>query len=186
LLGAKGKNSPTFASYLMIIFLIGFMGSGKSHLGKELAALMKYKFVDTDAVIEEKKKKTVAEIFSVEGEESFRAMEKKTLQGLLKKSKTVIATGGGMPCHDNNIEPMNKNGITVYLEAGVGFLFHRLMNEKKERPLISNLSDIELMEYISGTLNNRKPFYEQCRLKVNAEKITAEKLKEKIKNLKMS
>jgi len=159
------------------------MGSGKSHLGKELAVLMKYSFVDTDALIEEKQKKTIADIFSSEGEESFRAMEKKTLQSLLKKAKTVIATGGGMPCHDNNMQVMNEHGLTVYLECGVGFLFHRLMAEKKERPLISNLSDIDLMEYISGTLNNRKVFYEQCRLKVNAEKITAEKLKEKIRKV---
>ena len=167
----------------MIIFLIGFMGCGKSHLGREFAKLMKYKFIDTDALIEEKKKKSIAQLFAVEGEEYFRQLEKKTLQGLLKESKSVIATGGGLPCYSDNMEIMKKNGLTIYLEAGAGFLFHRLIREKKDRPLISNLSDIELMEFITGMLVKRVSFYEQAALKVNAEKITAEKIKEKIKKL---
>src|SRR5437773_8673578 len=105
----------------MTIFLIGFMGSGKSLIGQELAALMKYKFLDTDSLIETKRKKSIAKLFATEGEEYFREIERKTLLSLKKARNTVIATGGGMPCYFENMQWMNSNGVTVYLDSSIGF-----------------------------------------------------------------
>jgi shikimate kinase len=170
----------------MLIFLIGFMGSGKSRIGKDLAKLLRYKFIDTDALIEKRRKRSINKIFEKDGEEFFREIEKKTLLKLIKEKNTVIATGGGMPIYSDNMEIMKSNGLTIYLESGVGFLFHRLVGEKKHRPLINKLTDVELMEYIMSTLGNRRAVYEQAALKVNGEKITALKLKEKIAKKKVN
>ena len=99
---------------------------------------------------------------------------------VIKEKKTVIAAGGGMPCYFDNMNVMKENGMTVYLEATEGFIFHRLVGHKENRPMISSLSDIELMEFVMGTLGNRKEYYEQSAIKVNAEKIKAKQLKEKV------
>src|SRR5437773_6951846 len=120
----------------MKIFLIGFAGSGKTHLGKELADLLKIPFADTDAMVEDQTKMEISRIFLEKGEEGFRKMEAEVLTELLKKRKALVATGGGLPCWDNNMKKMNESGLTVYLKASEAFLYHRLFLEKKKRPLI--------------------------------------------------
>ena len=169
----------------MLIFLIGFMGSGKSHLGKELASLMKYKFMDTDDLTEVREKRKITTIFEKKGEHYFREAERKTLKKILSEKKTVVAVGGGLPCYFDNMEEMNKQGVTIYLEASAGFLFHRLFNEKEKRPLISKLNSVELMDFIIEKLHQRKDFYEQAAIKVEAETVTAEKLKKKVMSYKL-
>jgi len=165
----------------MKIFLTGFPGSGKSFLGKQTALLLKYPFWDTDRLVEEECGDPVPVIFEKKGEDFFRKKETAALKSLEGKRNAIIATGGGLPCFNDNMKWMNENGLTVYLESSAAFLFHRLLKEKKSRPLISRLSDIELMIYITETLVARKAFYEQAQVKVNAESCTPAKLFSAIK-----
>jgi shikimate kinase len=145
---------------------------------------MRYKFIDTDELIEKSTKAKIKAIFEKKGEDYFREKEKKVLHETLKEKKAVIATGGGMPCFFDNMQVMNENGVTVYLEASPGILFHRLIHEKERRPLLMNLRSMELMDYINTLLERRKPFYEKAKIKVDAETITSLKLKKKINDLK--
>jgi shikimate kinase len=160
----------------MKIFLIGFPGSGKSYFGKETARLTKYPFLDTDGLIEKAEGLSVKEIFEKKGEAYFREKESVVLRSLSGKRQAMIATGGGLPCFHGNMQWMNENGFTIYLEASAAMLFHRLLKEKKTRPLISALTDVELMIYITETLASRKLFYEQAHITFNAETGTPQKL----------
>ncbi len=168
----------------MRIYLVGYMGSGKSKVGKLLASAMRYKFLDTDSMIEEETKKSVQQIFNDRGEEYFRKLEKKILRKTESLNRVVVATGGGLPCFDENMEWMNEHGVTVYLEANDGLLFHRLATSKEGRPLIENLSDVELMEQISRHLIERSPVYDRAQIKVNALSLNVKTLKQKIEKLK--
>ena len=167
----------------MKIFLTGFPGSGKTYLGSRLGALMKYSFIDTDKLLEEREKKSVTDIFGQEGEAAFRIKEAAALRSLERTKNAVIATGGGLPCFHENMFWMNEHGKTIYLKASAAFLFHRLVKEKKGRPLISSLSDIDLMIYITETLVARQDFYAMSKLLVNAETCTPAKLLSAIKKI---
>ncbi|CAN5677413.1 hypothetical protein BH11BAC1_BH11BAC1_10940 [soil metagenome] len=160
----------------MKIFLIGFPGSGKTFLAENTAGLLKFPLKDTDRMIEAELGQTIQEIFKKSGENLFREKEAEVLRTLAKTRQAIIATGGGLPCFKGNMEWMNANGITVYLESSAAFLFHRLLKEKKTRPLISHLSDIELMIYITETLAARRNFYGEATLTLNAENCTPVKL----------
>ena len=160
----------------MKIFLTGFSGSGKSFLGKAVASQLIIPFYDTDELIAAETGSTVGEIFKLKGEDYFRTKESEVLRSVAPKKKALISTGGGMPCFNDNMDWMNANGITVFLEASAAFLFHRLVKDKKSRPLLAGLSDIELMIYITETLAARTPDYKKSQLTVNAETITAAKL----------
>jgi shikimate kinase len=160
----------------MKIFLAGFPGCGKTFVGRQAAGLMKYAFQDTDEIIAGEQGLTIPEIFSQKGEDFFREKETAVLKSLEKKRNVIIATGGGLPCFHDNMQWMNEHGITVYMEASAAFLFHRLVKEKKSRPLISKLTDIELMIYITETLAARRDFYSKAAVTVNAETITPAKL----------
>lgn len=168
----------------MRIYLVGYMGSGKSKAGKLLASAMRYKFLDTDTMIEEETGKTVQQIFREKGEDYFRKLEKKVLRKTELTNRVVVATGGGLPGFDENMSWMNEHGITVYLEANEGLLFHRLATSKEGRPLIENLKDVELMEQISRHLTERGPVYNLAKIKVNALSLNVKILKQKIDKLK--
>ncbi|MEO8085175.1 MAG: shikimate kinase [Bacteroidota bacterium] len=171
----------------MKIFLIGFPGSGKTYLAEKSAELLKYPLKDTDRMIELEDGETIHEIFKKQGEALFREKEAEVLRTLSKNRQAIIATGGGLPCVKGNMEWMNENGFTIYLEASAAFLFHRLLKEKKTRPLISHLTDIELMIYITETLAGRRSYYEKANLTINAETCTPVKLSSAIgRKIKMS
>ncbi len=157
------------------------MGSGKTTVAKKLASAFKYKFVDLDEEITKDAKKTIAEIFDKHGEESFRERERKALHSTVKLDRVVIATGGGAPCFYDNMDWMNKEGITVYLDAPAGLLYHRLVSEKYKRPLLKKLTEIELMEYIHEHLAQREPYYNKALVKIRAASLNVNLLKEKIK-----
>lgn len=147
----------------MRIFLIGFMGSGKTHWGKQLAAQLKFPYFDLDEVIAEKENKPVTQIFAECGEESFRNKEKQTLESLIDEHESmVLSCGGGTPCFFNNIETMKKYGIVVWLNTHVEILVQRLMKEKESRPLIKNIADDDMRTYIIRKLNERRIYYEQA------------------------
>jgi shikimate kinase len=160
----------------MKIFLTGFPGSGKSFFGKAVAEQLDIPFYDLDELIVAETGSSIVEIFKLKGEDYFRTKESEALRTFGPKRKALIATGGGTPCFNHNMEWMNANGMTIYLEASAAFLFHRLVKDKKNRPLIAELTDIELMIYITETLAARTPDYKKSQLIVNAETYTPAKL----------
>jgi shikimate kinase len=165
----------------MLVFLIGYMASGKSKTGEQLAPLLGAKFVDTDILITEKSGKSIPEIFSIDGEEHFRRLEREVLESLGKKKNLVVSTGGGLPCHSGNMEWMNANGLTVYLDANAGLLFHRLLSSREGRPLLEGLSDVELMEKINSHLAERLPYYQRAKVIFPAASVNVKQLAAKIR-----
>jgi len=165
----------------MNIYIIGYMGSGKTTVAKKLASSFKYRFVDLDEEIIRETKNTIAELFEKHGEDSFRQEEQKALHNTARLENVVIATGGGAPCFFDNMDWMNEEGITVYLEANAGLLFHRLVNEKDKRPLLKKISEIELMEHIQEHLAQREVFYSKALVTIRAASVNINQLKEKVK-----
>ncbi len=143
----------------MRIYLLGFMGCGKTSLGKRLARKLDYSFMDIDNLIEEKEGKSIHDIFAERGEEYFRQLEREYLQGTKDLSRAIIATGGGTPCYFDNMEFMNAHGVTVYLKMSPVSLSYRLKNAKRKRPLIDGLEGDELLAFIKDKLGEREPFY---------------------------
>lgn len=145
------------------IFLIGYMGSGKTTLGKAFARAMNLQFIDLDWYIEERLHKTITELFAERGEDGFRIIEKNMLHEAGEFEDIVIAAGGGTPCFFDNMTFMNHNGDTVFLEASEEALLRRLKAGKSKRPLLAKKTDDELKATITTTLKNRMPFYQQAK-----------------------
>jgi len=155
------------------IFLVGYMGVGKTAVGKSLAKECKYNFYDLDNYIELKEKKTIDQIFKEKNEVYFRKIEHEYLKELssLKENK-IISTGGGTPCFDNNLNIINstENSISIYLKASVEVLIERLRNGLIKRPLLSHLNDNDkLNEFIKKHLFERSFYYEQSKIKVKTD-----------------
>lgn len=170
----------------MRIYLVGYMASGKSKIAEALSKVLNIPFVDTDALLEKKEGKTIATIFETSGQEYFRKLENQVLMQTEKSENIIVSTGGGLPCFHNNMDWMNAKGITIYLEANAGLLFHRLAASKGDRPLLKNLNDIELMEQITGHLAVRIPFYKTAKITVSAANLNAKTLADKILKFKDS
>jgi shikimate kinase len=151
------------------IYLIGFMGSGKTTLGKILAEHLNLDFIDLDSYIESEYNLSVHEIFNKYGEDEFRLVEWSNLNIVSKLNDVIISTGGGTPCFFNNIDFMNVNGITIFFDEDIDVIYNRLLNDKSNRPLISNLSNSDLYNYISDKLNERKKYYNKSKLKINSK-----------------
>jgi shikimate kinase len=160
----------------MQIFLIGFMGSGKTTLGKQIAKKLNCEFIDQDEYIEEKTGLTIAGYFSRFGEESFRKLENEVLKTLVSYDNVVVSTGGGTPCFYNNMEIMNNEGIAIYLRHKPEILFSRLKHAQNERPLIKDKSEIELMDFIKQKLKEREPFYLKAKYVIEAKDLKADDL----------
>ncbi|MDD2982258.1 MAG: shikimate kinase [Crocinitomicaceae bacterium] len=159
---------------MSVIILIGYMGSGKSTLGRKIARKLNYDFLDTDSAIEEKEGLTIAAIFEQFGEVHFRKLETNILLSLKGKEKIVIATGGGMPCFNGNMNLLNELGRTFYLKRSVNELVHRLVNAKRVRPLIAGKSPAELAAFIEQNLEKRNLFYEQAKYILERDQQTPE------------
>ncbi len=151
------------------IFLIGFMGSGKTYWGKKWAELSGLEFFDIDDIVEQEQEKTIAEIFAEDGEEHFRNLETIALRKFATKNNVIIATGGGTPCFNDNISWMNKNGTCVYLQSSPENILNRLISEKVKRPLIKNLQDGELLFYITEKIKEREAFYKHSEIILNVD-----------------
>ncbi len=150
----------------MRIYLIGYMGCGKSTLGKRLSMHTGLQFVDMDNYIEERNCKTIPQIFAEEGETEFRKKEQRALFELAEFTDIIIATGGGAPCFFDNIKLMNRTGKTVYLNINPAILADRLLKSKTERPLIKGKSREELIAFIDETLKKRNEFYLQAQYQI--------------------
>jgi shikimate kinase len=148
----------------MRIFLTGYMGCGKSTIGRKVAALMGMNFIDLDKYIEERNFKSVPDIFAQEGEATFREKERQALLEVAQFEDIIIGTGGGAPCFFENMKKMNETGITIYLAPDNETLACRLLKSKTERPLIAGKSKEELIAFIEVTLAKRAPFYEQSKI----------------------
>jgi shikimate kinase len=142
-----------------IIYIIGFMGSGKTTAGKKLASLLGWSFTDLDRKIEEYTGKTIPEIFSLNGEQYFREIEAQLLRDLKSCTNTIVSTGGGTPCHGDNMDFMLGNGLTLYLKLTPAQLYSRLSESKGDRPLINNLDSQELRSFIEAKLREREGWY---------------------------
>lgn len=164
----------------MRVYLIGYMGSGKSHLGWKLANHLGVQFVDMDTYIEERNCKSIPQIFAEEGEAEFRKKERKALEELSEFTDIVIATGGGAPCFFDNIEVMNETGKTIYLNIDPKILADRLLNSKTERPLIKGKSRDELVAFIDETLKKRNEFYSQAKYQITEPDFDLNSLQEMI------
>jgi len=160
----------------MKIFLVGFMGSGKTTIGRHLSEQIGFDFIDTDRFIEMQQGKTVSEIFAQQGEAVFREMERNILLEIQKNDYTVVATGGGMPCHKDNIDIMRSCGKVVYLKTSPKTLSWRLLRSHKVRPLINGKTEKELQQYIVEKLNEREPFYNRAHIVVPTENFSMEEL----------
>jgi shikimate kinase len=164
----------------MKIFFIGFMGSGKTHWGKQVSEKLHIPFFDLDEQIISHEGKSITEIFSENGEEYFRLLEKDILHIISESHENfVMACGGGTPCYYNNIDFMNKSGTSIWINIPIDTLFQRLIKEKETRPLIKNLTSGQLKGFIIKKFSDRKIYYEQADIIVDEEPVL-EKLVEKI------
>lgn len=152
-------------------FLIGFMGSGKNYWGKKWADISGYEFLDIDEIVEQQQEKTIAEIFAEDGEDHFRSVETNILRSIGKKTHTIVATGGGTPCFNDNISWMNEIGTSVYLQSSPENILKRLTREKEKRPLIKNLQDEELLFYIIEKVKEREAFYHQAKIILDVDSL---------------
>ena len=153
------------------IFLTGYMGSGKTTLGRALAAAIGIPFIDLDHYIEQRYRKTISQLFAERGEEGFREIERRMLHEVGEFEDVIISTGGGTPCFFDNIEYMNEQGTTVYLDVPVERLFIRLSIARSKRPLIKEKNDEELMTFIEEQLAKRAPHYSKAQYSFKADRL---------------
>ncbi len=156
------------------IYLVGFMGSGKSTVGKILAEKTKRNFIDVDKLIEEKEGRKIKDIFKKEGEIYFRELEKKTLEELINTENYVISTGGGLGANPDNMKKMKENGIVIWLDITLNTVLDRCKNDE-DRPLLNRP-----MENIKNLFEERKKVYGLASYRINAENKTPMQIVEEI------
>ena len=157
------------------------MGSGKTLVSKELSILNNFKIFDLDTEISKQNNRSITEIFKEKGEIFFRKTEKEVLEKILSTEKNIILSlGGGTPCYYNNIDSINEKTISVFLKTNVKTLAQRLSSEKDKRPLIQNISNEDLPEFIAKHLFERNPFYNQAKITINTDNLSAREIAEEI------
>lgn len=150
----------------MLYFLVGFMGSGKSYMGRRLAKQLDIPWVDMDKEIERAERRTINEIFEKDGEDYFRKLERDYLLQLDPNQNLIIATGGGAPCFYDNMKVMNEKGKTLYLNRKKEVVIAQLMKGLHRRPLLKGKSQDQVMEYYDTVMEERRPYYEQATILV--------------------
>jgi shikimate kinase len=166
-----------------IIYITGFMGSGKSTAGKKLASALGWSFMDLDKEIERINNRTIAEIFSESGEEFFRKTESDVLYKLDIQDNTIVSVGGGTPCFHGNMDFMKNSGLVIYLRMTPEQLKSRLSKEKGERPLLTGLSGEEILNFIKQKLAERESFYNQAPIIVDGMDLDEDSLVQSIRNI---
>lgn len=144
------------------IFLIGYMGSGKTTLGRALGRRLGLQFIDLDLYIESRYMRTISQLFAERGEDKFRSIEREMLHEVAEMEDVVVACGGGTPCYYDNIDYMNRCGTTVFLSASEDRLFARLSINRNKRPLIKDLDDQSIRIFIRENLALRMPHYSKA------------------------
>ncbi len=138
------------------------MGAGKTTVGKELAALLHYSFLDTDQWIEKEENQSITSIFEQKGEDYFREKEAKLISSIKDLKEIVVAVGGGLPCYNNNMTKIRQLGTVIYLKAHNDKLFGRLKEDSTTRPLLRNKTDEELKIFIAEKLQSREKYFEKA------------------------
>ena len=165
----------------MIISLIGYMGSGKSHISKVLSQKLNLKLIDLDKEIFLKFNMTIPEIFEKRGEIYFRKEERSLLEEILNTEKDcILSLGGGTPAYYNNIDLITEKSESIYLRTSVGTLVERLSKQKQKRPLIAKIPDEDLPEFIAKHLFERQVFYGQAKYTVSTNSKTPEEIVDEI------
>ena len=162
----------------MRIYLIGYMGCGKSTLGRLLASTLNLSFIDLDNFLEEKYFQKIPQIFEEEGESGFRKKEQNVLHEVSAFDDIIVATGGGAPCFFDNMEVMNNSGLCIFLDLDTASLVNRLIHAKTERPIIKGKSTDELYHFIEEMMLKRRPFYEKARHIIKGNEIKPEQVRE--------
>lgn len=167
------------------IFLTGYMGAGKTTLGKAFARAENLQFIDLDWYIESRFCKSISQLFAERGEEGFRLLEQTMLHEVGEFENVLISTGGGTPCFFDNMEYMNGQGDTVFLDVSIDVLFRRLRVAKQQRPILQGKSDEELLLFIEEALAKRLPFYQKARYQFDGSMLESrEQIKDSILKLK--
>ncbi|HRH60897.1 MAG TPA: shikimate kinase [Chitinophagaceae bacterium] len=159
------------------IFLVGMMGSGKTYWADKLAQQYNMQSFHLDDVIEAEERKSISHIFQHQGEHYFRELERDCLRKFEGEDNCIVSTGGGTPCFHSNMQWMNDNGITIWIDESVDVLAWRLQKEKEHRPLISNLDDAALKNFLEEKLEERKTFYSLAKHRLHGTTITEENFK---------
>ena len=164
------------------LFLVGYMGCGKSTLGRKLGRRLGVRFADTDACVEASEGASVVDLFRYEGEERFRAAERRALDALIDGAEAaVISTGGGLPVWRDNMERMNEAGLTVYLKRSPGCIAARLSPYgRQKRPRLRGLDDDELLAFMTRDIAEREPFYARARLIVACDGLSDDEIAARI------
>ncbi len=163
------------------VYLVGFMGVGKSTVGKRLASLMDLEFIDLDMMFESRYKLSIQAFFQKYGEALFRQFEQEILKSTFDLTDVVISTGGGTPCYGSSMDDMCRHGLTVYLHMPPAALVSRLVSAKRQRPLLEGKTENELSEYVACKLNERLSYYTRAHLQVDALSLDVGSLAEKIR-----
>ena len=156
----------------MKIFLLGFMGTGKTYWGRLWAAQQNLHFFDLDTEIEKHTGLTIPQIFEQHGETFFREQERERLLSFEKEDNFILSTGGGTPCFYNNMQWMNENGLTIYLDTPLALLKERLIKEKMHRPLIKQLDEQGIEHFIETSIRKRKEYYSRAHIILSTESIS--------------
>ena len=163
------------------IILIGYMGAGKTTIGKALSKRLGLMFYDLDWYIESRMHKTIAQIFADDGDEGFREIEYNMLHEVAEFENVIVSCGGGTPCFFDNMDYLNAQGETIYLQAAPEVLAKHLKMGKVVRPLIVGKTDEELLAYISESLERREPYYSRAKHILNVDLLnTVEKVEESV------
>ena len=163
-----------------IVYIIGFMGSGKTTAGKKVSDRLGWDFIDLDEKIANIERKPVSMIFTESGEQYFRDMESHVLRNLDIKNDTVISVGGGAPCSPGNMDYMKANGLVVYLQKTPEQLLSRLSGDAGKRPLLKGLKGDNLLTYITDKLAEREDFYNKADLLITGIETDISELSDKI------
>ena len=164
----------------MKIFFIGFMGCGKTTWGRKLAVHLGYEFMDLDHILEAQAGMTIAEYFSVHGEDAFRKLESSVLKETVYSENAIISTGGGLPCFFDHMDWMNANGKTLYIKLSAKTFAERLENAKTRRPVLQDKHGDELVAFIADKLAERDGFYNRASYIVNGIDLSVERLADAI------
>lgn len=156
----------------MKIFLLGFMGTGKTYWGRLWAQQNKMNFFDLDSAIEKNTGLTIPQLFEQKGEVFFREKEKELLHGFAAEDNFILSTGGGTPCFYDNMHWMNNHGLTIYLDTPLHILSERLVQEKSHRPLIKDLDEEGIKSFIEASMKKRYSFYSQACIILPTESIS--------------
>ena len=165
------------------IILVGMSASGKTSLGEALSIALNIPFIDTDEEIEKKAAKSISEIFQSEGEAQFRSYEQGIIRQLIDFPKSIIAVGGGLPCHNNHMDVILDMGRVIYLDLSVDVLVGRLIENSSDRPLYAGLDFSEIEQKTRTLKSDRERFYQRAHKHIDAIKPIHELVKEVIENL---